>query len=222
MKENESVISACGHDRQESKIEDKLANPLYGAIAWAGISAGTILMVLTLPRHESQSVYQNENFGLSPRVERFTGDSPDKLFSQIVEDEDPAKFLARTKLNIVPQAVQATEEAQRPSDGASSEVVLGKATYYGVDDGYGPEDSLGCTGESFDPYDSTPAARAENSPFVCGDKLEVCDADSCIDVEIKDTCPGCDENGIVIDLSYGAIGELTGTHGTAMVTIRKK
>src|SRR3990167_3833680 len=118
MKENELVISARGHDRQESKIEDKSANPLYGAIAWAGISAGTILMVLTLPRHESQSVYQNENFGLSPRVERFTGDSPDKLFSQIVEDEDPAKFLARTKLNIVPQAVQATEEAQRPSDGA--------------------------------------------------------------------------------------------------------
>ena len=59
MKENESVISARGHDRQEPKIEDKLANPLYGAIAWAGISAGTIAMVLTLPRHESQSVYQD-------------------------------------------------------------------------------------------------------------------------------------------------------------------
>ena len=222
MKENELVISARGHDRQESKIEDKSANPLYGAIAWAGISAGTILMVLTLPRHESQSVYQDENSEFSPRAERMTGDSPDKLLSQMVEEEDPAKFLARTKLNIVPQAVQTTEEVQRPSEGASSEIVSGKATYYGVDDGYGLQNTLGCTGEPFDPYDPKTAARPEDSPFVCGDEIEVCDVDSCIDVEIKDTCPGCDENGIVIDLSYGAMGALTGYHGTAMVTIRKK
>ena len=179
-------------------------------------------MVLTLPRHESQSVYQDQNSGFSPRVERFSGDSPDKLFTQIVKDEDPAKFLARTKLNIVPQAVQTTEEVQRPSEGASSEVVSGKATYYGVNDGYGLEDPFGCTGEPFDPYDPKTAARPEDSPFICGDTIEVCDVDSCIDVEIKDTCPGCDENGIVIDLSYGAMEELTGYHGTAMVTIRKK
>src|SRR3989344_8048378 len=139
MKENELVISACGYDRQESKIEDKSANPLYGAIAWAGISVGTILMALTLPRGESKSVYQDENSGFAPRVERFTGDSPDKLFSQIVEDEDPAKFLARAKLNIVPQAVQVEQEVQRPSEVTSSEIVSGKATYYGVDDGYGLE-----------------------------------------------------------------------------------
>ena len=143
MKENELVISARGHDRQELKIEDKSVNPLYGAIAWTGISAATILMVLTLPRHESQSVYQDENSGFSPRVERFSGDSPDKLFSQMVEDEDPAKFLARTKLNMIPRAVQTTEEVLRPSEGTSSEVVSGKATYYGVNDGYGLEDPLG-------------------------------------------------------------------------------
>ena len=186
MKENELVISARGHDRQESKIEDKSVNPLYGAIAWAGISVGTLVMVLTLPRHESQSVYQDENSGFSPRVERFSGDSPDKLFSQMVEDEDPAKFLARTKLNMIPRAVQTTEEVLRPSEGTSSEVVSGKATYYGVNDGYGLEDPLGCTGEPFDPYDPKTAARPENSPFVCGDKIKVCDVDSCIEVEIRD------------------------------------
>src|SRR3989344_7411761 len=222
MKENELVISARGHDRQESKIEDKSANPLYGAIAWAGISAGTILMVLTLPRHESQSVYQDENSEFSPRAERMTGDSPDKLLSQMVEEEDPAKFLARTKLNIVPQAVQTTEEVQRPSESASSEIVSGKATYYGVDDGYGLQNRLGCTHEPFDPDDPTTAARSETSPFVCGDKLEVCDVNSCIEVEIKDTCPGCDDYGIVIDLSYGAMEDLAGKHGTTVVTIRKK
>ena len=178
MKENELVISARGHDRQESKIEDKSVNPLYGAIAWAGISVGTLVMVLTLPRHESQSVYQDENSGFSPRVERFSGDSPDKLFTQIVKDEDPAKFLARTKLNMIPRAVQTTEEVLRPSEGTSSEVVSGKATYYGVNDGYGLEDPLGCTGEPFDPYDPKTAARPEDSPFVCGDKVEVCDSDS--------------------------------------------
>ena len=208
--------------QREIQLDDKINKPLYGAIAWAGISVGTILMALTLPRGESQSVYQDENSGFSPRVERFTGDSPDKLFSQIVKDEDPAKFLARAKLNIVPQAVQAEQEVQRPSEVTSSEIVSGKATYYGVDDGYGLEDSLGCTGEPFDPYDPKTAARPETSPFVCGDRLEVCDADSCIEVEIRDTCPGCDDWGIVIDLSYGAMGKLTGEHGTAMVTIRKK
>src|SRR3989344_8447552 len=98
MKENELVISARGHDRQESKIEDKFAKPLYGAIAWAGISVGTLVMVLTLPKHESQSVYQEENPGFSPQVERMIGNSPDKLFSQMVEEEDPAKLLARAKL----------------------------------------------------------------------------------------------------------------------------
>jgi len=152
--------SSFGIAQQESSKEDKIVKPLYGAIAWTGISAGTILMVLTLPRHESQSDYQDENLGFSPRVERFTGDSPDKLFSQIVEDEDRAKLLARTKLNIVPQAVQTTEEVQRSSEDVSSEIVSGKATYYGIDDGYGPEDSLGCTGQSFNPYDPTIAARA--------------------------------------------------------------
>ena len=73
-----------------------------------------------------------------------------------------------------------------------------------------------------DPYDPKTAARPEDSPFVCGDKVEVCDSDSCIDVEIRDTCPGCDERGIVVDLSYGAMEELTGKHGTAVVTIHKK
>ena len=208
--------------QREFQIDDRLNKPLYGAIAWAGISIGTIVIVLTSPRHESQSVYQDENSGFSPRVERFTGDSPDKLFSQIVKEEDPAQFLARTKLNIVPQAVQTTEEVLRPPKGASSEIVSGKATYYGVDDEYGLEDPLGCTGEPFDPYDPKTAARPETSPFVCGDQIEVCDEDSCIEAEIRDTCPGCDGEGIVIDLSYGAMRELTGYYGTAMVTIRKK
>ena len=221
MKEIE-MGAAREFTQQELSKENKIAKPLYGAIAWTGISVGTLVMVLTLPRHESQSVYQDENSGFSPRVERFTGDSPDKLFSQIVEDEDPAKFLARTKLNIVPQAVQTTEKVRRPSENVSSEVISGKATYYGVDDEYGLEDPLGCTGEPFDPYDPKTAARPETSPFVCGDKIEVCDENSCIEVEIRDTCPGCAERGIVLDLSYGAMGELTGKHGTAMITIRKK
>ena len=221
MKEIE-MGAAREFTQQELSKENKIAKPLYGAIAWTGISVGTLVMVLTLPRHESQSVYQDENPGFSPQVERMIGNSPDKLFSQMVEEEEPAKLLARAKLSVVPQAVLATQEVQSPSEFISSEVVSGKATYYGVDDGYGLQNTLGCTQESFDPDDPTTAARPETSPFVCGDKVKVCDSDSCIDVEIKDTCPGCDDWGIVIDLSYGAMGKLTGKHGTTMVTIRKK
>ena len=221
MKEIE-MGAAREFTQQELSKENKIAKPLYGAIAWTGISVGTLVMVLTLPRHESQSVYQDENPGFSPQVERMIGNSPDKLFSQMVEEEDPAKLLARAKLSVVPLAVQVEQEVQSPSEFISSEVVSGKATYYGVDDGYGLQNTLGCTQESFDPDDPTTAARPETSPFICGDKVKVCDSDSCIDVEIRDTCHGCAEWGIVIDLSYGAMKELTGEHGTAMITIRKK
>ena len=213
MKENERSIAE----------REKLPKEFYisGAVS-VTITIGALVGLLIHSTKAAEREYRDENLGFLPRVERLTGDSPDKLFSQIVEDEDPAKFLARAKLNIVPQAVQVEQEVQRPSEVTSSEIVSGKATYYGVDDGYGLEDSLGCTGEPFDPYDPKTAARPETSPFVCGDRLEVCDADSCIEVEIRDTCPGCDDWGIVIDLSYGAMGKLTGEHGTAMVTIRKK
>jgi len=104
----------------------------------------------------------------------------------------------------------------------SSKIVEGRATYYGIDDGYGLEDTLGCTGEPFDPYDSTTAARPFSSPFDCGDKVEVCDSDSCIEVVIKDTCPGCDDFGIVIDLSYGAMQLLSPGAGSTWVTLEEK
>lgn len=47
--------------QREVQLEDKVDKPLYGAIAWAGLSIGTIVMVLTLPRHESQNVHQDDN-----------------------------------------------------------------------------------------------------------------------------------------------------------------
>ena len=60
MKENE-MGAARGFTQQELPKEDKIAKPLYGAIAWAGISVGTLVMALTLPRHESQNVYRDDN-----------------------------------------------------------------------------------------------------------------------------------------------------------------
>jgi rare lipoprotein A (peptidoglycan hydrolase) len=110
------------------------------------------------------------------------------------------------------------DPSTKPKDG---QTVQGWATYYGVTDGYGFGDTLGCTGESFDPYEPTTAARPYSSPFVCGDRVEVCDSDSCIEVVIKDTCPGCDDFGIVIDLSYGAMQKLSPGSGRVQVTIKK-
>ena len=88
-------------------------------------------------------------------------------------------------------------------------IIQGTATFYGVFDGYGLEDSLGCTGQLFNPCDAKTAARPYSSPFECGDLVEVCDSDSCIQVEIRDSCPGCDASGIVLDLAYGAMLELS-------------
>ncbi|MBI4037983.1 hypothetical protein HY382_02990 [Candidatus Curtissbacteria bacterium] len=98
-------------------------------------------------------------------------------------------------------------------------LLSGRITYYGVDDGYGLNDTLGCTGEAFDPYDPTTAARPNSSPFKCGDRVRVCDHDSCIEVVIKDTCPGCDANGLLMDLSKGAIEALTGQAASTEATL---
>jgi len=123
---------------------------------------------------------------------------------------------------IIPTEVVSNEpQADTSIKSTNGEIVTGPATYYGVDDGYGLENSLGCTGESFDPYDSTTAARPWSSPFKCGDRVEVCDNDSCIEVVIKDTCPGCDNLGIVIDLSYGAMQKLSPGTGKTWVTLKK-
>ena len=204
--------------QREFQIDDRLNKPLYGAIAWAGISIGTIVIVLTSPRHESQSVYQDDMIS-QEKVERQI--NPLIHGRSVFADEFVKLTPTPTpeKLSELPSPIQEQEVRIETLGGA---VIRGPATYYGVDDEYGLEDPLGCTGEPFDPYDPKTAARPENSPFVCGDKIEVCDVDSCIEAEIRDTCPGCAERGIVLDLSYGAMGELTGKHGTAMVTIRKK
>lgn len=218
MKENE-LTSSHGIGQQEVSKEDHFAKPLYGAIAWAGISVGTVVMALTLPRHNGQDVYQDDKIAperIERQIERvllFDDFSEEKIFqSQVLSDEKEriAKELRQILL------------ADRGSERVDYQVtVKGPATYYGVYDGFGPEDNLGCTGEPFDPYDPTIAARPENSPFVCGDKVEVCDSDSCIDVEIKDTCPGCDDLGIVLDLSYGAMQKLSPGLGSVTVTLRE-
>jgi len=132
------------------------------------------------------------------------------------------KLQHSSKENINPTGVVADET---PNDGltnkSNEEVIKGFATYYGIDDGYGLENTLGCTGEPFDPYDPTTAARPLSSPFNCGDKVEVCNNDSCIEVVIKDACPGCDSLGIVIDLSYGAMHKLSPEEGRTSVTLKK-
>lgn len=206
--------------QREVQLEDKVDKPLYGAIAWAGLSIGTIVIALTSPRHDGSDIYQDNKID-QVKIERRI--EPYVRLKALFDEENVRSAPTRDPQIMKTQTPQEPAELNVQTERVESPLeIQGPATYYGVTDGYGPEDPLGCTGESFNPHDPKIAARPENSPFVCGDKLEVCDADSCIEVEIKDTCPGCDDWGIVIDLSYGAMGELTGKHGTAMVTIRKK
>ena len=70
-------------------------------------------------------------------------------------------------------------------------------TYYGVDDQYGPEDTM-ANGERFDPYAMTAATNA----WPLGTRLRVC-AGACVDVTVTDRCGACS-----LDLSYGAFGVL--------------
>lgn len=219
MKENEMGVSSSGITQQEFSKEDKIARPLYGAIAWTGFSIGTIVIALTSPRHNGQDIYQ-DNMTDQVKVER---QIPSVQLKALLDEGSVTSGVISDPQVIKAEAPQQPAKLNTQTERVESSLeIQGPATYYGVDDEYGLEDSLGCTGEPFDPYDPETAARPYNSPFVCGDKLEVCDADSCIDVEVRDTCPGCDDWGIVIDLSYGAMGKLTEKHGTAMVTIREK
>ena len=71
-------------------------------------------------------------------------------------------------------------------------------TYYGVDDQYGPDDTM-ANGEPFDPYAMTAATNA----WPLGTRLRVCAGGGCVDVAVTDRCGACS-----LDLSYGAFGVL--------------
>lgn len=168
--------------------------------------------------HSKNSQDNNSEDGFQPLSTR----------SLTASDYDAPLFLTdswrveKEEAIVIPDVTQTAIPAQGQELSNDDEAVSGFATYYGVDDGYGLGDTLGCTGESFDPYDPQIAARSLSSPFECGDKVEVCDSDSCIEVVIKDTCPGCDDFGIVIDLSKGAMEKLSPGAGKTWVTLKKQ
>lgn len=165
-------------------------------------------------RGESKDESPNDAYLYQPRNERVIP-SPEHL--KAILDEDI--LTTRVKREEEPTPTSIPTPTQNPEKNLP--VIKGPATYYGVHDGYGLDNTLGCTGEPFDPYDEETAARPLNSPFECGDKVKVCDANSCIDVYIKDACPGCDAWGIVIDLSYGAMQKLSPGAGRADVTLEE-
>lgn len=211
---------------------DRLTKKEYiiSGTIWSVISAGTILAAIIGGKGESKEEFAKDDYSYQPKNEKIIS-PPTHVRDILLEDFILSPHPTNTS---TPQPVPAPTPVPTPTAIVSKEVqvdnsdkllsgekVNGWATYYGVDDGYGLEDSLGCTGEPFDPYDETTAARPLSSPFQCGDKVEVCDADSCIDVYIKDTCPGCDDYGIVIDLSYGAMQKLSPGAGRASVTLEE-
>jgi len=71
-------------------------------------------------------------------------------------------------------------------------------TFYGVLDGYGPEDTM-ANGERFDPY----AMTAATNLWPLGTRLRVCVDADCVGVTVTDRCGACS-----LDLSYGAFGAL--------------
>ena len=81
--------------------------------------------------------------------------------------------------------VKATPTAESPAyqaDGRPSAGTRGIATWYGVTDGFGPEDTM-ADGSPFNPYD--PTITASNS-WPLGTLLRVCHGERCIPVRVRD------------------------------------
>ena len=86
-------------------------------------------------------------------------------------------------------------------------------TFYGILDGYGPEDTM-ANGERFDPYAMTAATNA----WPLGTELLVCNGHTCVEVTVTDRCGACS-----LDLSYGAFGALAPhSRGVLAVTVKVK
>lgn len=91
-------------------------------------------------------------------------------------------------------------------------VETGLATWYGGDDGYGPEDTM-ADGAPFDPNDPTIAAA---NAWPLGTRLRVCYQERCIEVRVRDR--GAFSHAI--DLSHAAFGQLADpSAGVITVTI---
>lgn len=87
---------------------------------------------------------------------------------------------------------------------------MGLATWYGIVDGFGPEDRM-ANGAYFDPYDPTTTA-ANRWPL--GTWLRVCHLDRCIDVQVRDR--GAFSHAL--DLSYAAFSMLA-SPSTGVITV---
>jgi len=210
-------------EKMERETRKKIFSKYRQTIArvvWAGISVGALSFIFT---NTSESGFERQNKGMvTPSPQTVSRHFEENVLTVLTNKEE--KFQQPSPTPTPPPTetpVPTLEWSATPIivNQQSSSGIRGRATYYGVDDGYGLEDTLGCTGEPFDPFDPTTAARPYSSPFNCGDTVRICDNDSCIEVVIKDTCPGCDANGLLLDLSYGAMVELTGQAATADVTI---
>jgi rare lipoprotein A (peptidoglycan hydrolase) len=87
---------------------------------------------------------------------------------------------------------------------------VGLATWYGVVDGFGPEDRM-ADGSQFNPYDPTITA-ANRWPL--GTWLRVCLGDRCIEVQVRDR----GRFGHALDLSLGAFSQLA-PPSTGVITV---
>jgi rare lipoprotein A (peptidoglycan hydrolase) len=101
-----------------------------------------------------------------------------------------------------------------PDPGASEGEVTGLATWYGITDGYGPEDVM-ADGSYFDPNDPTIAAA---NAWPLGTRLRVCYQDRCIEVQVRDR--GAFRHAL--DLSYAGFSQLApASVGVITVTISR-
>lgn len=83
------------------------------------------------------------------------------------------------------------------------------ATYYGIDDGFGPTDTM-ANGQPFDPHNTSIAA---SSVWPLGTLLAVEHEGQAILVVVQDQCPAC-----TLDLSWAAF-ELLAPHGAGVISV---
>lgn len=215
--------------REREPLNSKKRSPIARAV-WSGISIGIISVLVATSSHalvEDTRSVPNTSASLSSE---FNNRRAEKNIDTLMKKEElldkqitaPAPEPTSVPIPQETQVPSAQSQEAQVGSGLTWEApykLSGPITYYGIDDGYGLEDTLGCTGEPFDPNDPTTAARPYSSPFKCGDKVRVCDNDSCIEVIIKDSCPGCDSSGKLIDLSYGAMVALKGEASSTTATL---
>ncbi len=119
---------------------------------------------------------------------------------------EPSYSVAPPTVQLPPPPPPRVVPLPTPPDGA----IVGLATWYGVIDGFGPEDTM-ADGSQFDPTDPTIVA---SNRWPLGSWLRVCLGNHCIEVQVRDR--GAFTH--TLDLSYAAFSQLA-PPGTGVIAV---